>query len=114
MMYEYRATVSRVVDGDTYDLWVDLGLCVATRIRVRLLGIDTPEIYHASCPAEKEHGQQAKTFAVEHALGRSVIVRTHKDKRGKYGRWLAEIVLPDGTSLAELLRANGFEKREVY
>ena len=42
-MYEYKATVDRVVDGDTVDFIVDLGFSVKIKIRTRLAGVDTPE-----------------------------------------------------------------------
>ncbi len=43
-MYEYRTKVSRVVDGDTVDVDIDLGFGVwMKKERIRLLGIDTPE-----------------------------------------------------------------------
>ena len=45
-MYEYRAKLKRVVDGDTVDFVVDLGFHVHTTIRTRLLGVDTPERGH--------------------------------------------------------------------
>lgn len=42
-MYEYRASVIRVIDGDTVDLRIDLGFEVGLNMRVRLAGIDAPE-----------------------------------------------------------------------
>jgi len=43
-MYEYKIKeVSRVVDGDTVDLIIDLGFSLTKKERVRLAGIDTPE-----------------------------------------------------------------------
>ena len=45
-MYEYRAKIKRVVDGDTVDFIVDLGFSVHITIRTRLLGVDTPERGH--------------------------------------------------------------------
>ena len=43
-MYEYKAKVLRVVDGDTVDVDIDLGFGIwMHRERVRMMGIDTPE-----------------------------------------------------------------------
>ena len=42
-MYEYGCTVTRVVDGDTIDVILDLGFSIFHKCRVRLYGIDTPE-----------------------------------------------------------------------
>ena len=44
-LYEYRAELKRVVDGDTYDFTVDLGFRVSKDIRIRMLGVDTAETY---------------------------------------------------------------------
>ena len=43
--YRYMAKLGRVVDGDTMDVVIDLGFYVELRERVRLAGMDTPEIY---------------------------------------------------------------------
>jgi len=62
-MYEYRAKVVEIIDGDTYDLKIDLGLRVQTKIRVRLHGVDTPETYGVKAgSAEWKRGQAAKAF----------------------------------------------------
>lgn len=45
-MYTYKATVLRVVDGDTVDVSIDLGFSTKTDRRLRLAGIDTPERGH--------------------------------------------------------------------
>jgi len=42
-MYEYKAIVDRVVDGDTIDCTIDLGFSVWKKIRVRMEGINAPE-----------------------------------------------------------------------
>ena len=43
-MYEYRAKINRVVDGDTVDVDIELGFgVVLADERVRIMGIDTPE-----------------------------------------------------------------------
>jgi micrococcal nuclease len=43
--YIFSGLVNRVIDGDTYDITLDLGFYVSHRIRVRLKGVDTPEVY---------------------------------------------------------------------
>ena len=93
-MYEYRATLARIIDGDTYDLEIDLGLRVQTRARVRLRGVDTPETYGVPAgSAEWTRGQAAKVFvrAWFERHGPALIVRTFKDRTGKFGRWIVEL-----------------------
>jgi len=88
--YLYHATYLANYDGDTIDLNVDLGFNINVTIRVRLLGVDTPELRGVD-EAEKTRGQRAKDFTCQFLSGEDVIVKTYKDKKGKYGRWLAEL-----------------------
>ena len=91
-MYEYRTKVSRVVDGDTVDVDIDLGFGVwMKKERIRLLGIDTPESRTRDLE-EKALGLAAKDY-VSNWLTESdaVYVKTLKDGTGKYGRILGYI-----------------------
>jgi endonuclease YncB( thermonuclease family) len=116
-MPEYPATVLRTVDGDTLaletvlrDERVDLGFglrlelrLVLTHPRVRLVGVDTPELPGAD-------GARAKEFTARWvgAHGPSVTVHTDRDRRDDRGRPLVEIRSPDGTvSLNRDLLASG-------
>jgi micrococcal nuclease len=95
-VYEYSATVIRWVDGDTVDLRTDLGFRMWSETRFRLYGIDTPERGQANWA-------EATAFAVGHApIGSTVRIQTYKDP-DKYGRWLVDIYLPDGTHLNQAL-----------
>jgi micrococcal nuclease len=116
-MYEYNATLINVVDGDTMDFSIDLGFKIYHKIRVRLAGIDTPEIYHPKSDNEKQHGKEATAF-VKQFIGINGTLRTMKDNKGKYGRYLADFcwVGEGGNTLCmvtELLK-NGFKKRDEY
>lgn len=106
-MWQYRATVDRVVDGDTIDVTIDLGFRVYTTQRLRLRHIDTPEKYG---PGASAAGVAAAQI-VEQMLpvGTKVIVET--EKTGKYGRWLAIITLPDGVELNAWLVEKGYAER---
>jgi len=108
-MYEYRAKVTHVVDGDTIDVRVDLGFKIYFDIRLRLFGIDTPELRGE----EYEAGMKAKRFVEEKVLDREVIVKTHKDKTGKYGRYLAEVFYDD-VSLNQTLLGVGLARLADY
>jgi micrococcal nuclease len=90
-MYEYHARCERVVDGDTIDVILDLGLGVFKRERLRLLGIDTPEVYGRVEDEERARGRAASEFVSSFIEGRDIIVRTFKDRKGKYGRYLAVV-----------------------
>ena len=94
-MYEYKATIRRVVDGDTVDVTLDLGFNIMYNSRIRLLGIDTPESRTRDLE-EKKRGLAAKDRVKELCpVGSSVILKTTKDGRGKFGRILGEIFVDD-------------------
>lgn len=91
MLYTYRATVLHVVDGDTVDLTVSLGFDMTFKGRFRLVGINTPESYG---PDACDAGRAAKQYLIDTLkVGTVVIVKTSKDKKEKYGRFLAEVFL---------------------
>ena len=95
-LYEYKAELVRVVDGDTVDLAVDLGFRHRFTDRFRLYGINTPERGEKGWSAANEHLTSLLAYR-----GKPIGLRTHIDKRDKYGRWLAElyVTLTDGTIL---------------
>jgi micrococcal nuclease len=100
LIYIYKASLIRVVDGDTVDLIIDLGFDTSRYERFRLYGIDAPEL-------RTEAGKEAKAWLSEALQPLEVIyVQTlqHKTKakRDKYGRFLA--VLYDDLSDIEANR----------
>ena len=96
MMYTYKATVDRVIDGDTVDLCVDLGFNMQiARERFRLYEIDAPES-RTRDEEEKVYGKMAKHYLQELLpVGQQVFVETIMDKKGKFGRYLGKIFLPE-------------------
>ena len=87
-MYEYRAFVRKVYDGDTITVDIDLGFEVVLRNqKIRLSKINTPEIRGA----EREAGIKVRNLVRERISNKWVIIKTTKDKKGKYGRWLGEV-----------------------
>lgn len=103
MPYEYHATVTEVVDGDTVVIDLDLGFDIKfTNQKVRLLGIDTPES-RTSDKVEKVFGLASKDFCKRFvaACKNRVIIRTHISEgtddsgREKFGRLLGEIINPE-------------------
>lgn len=100
-------TVVKVVDGDTLDIDIPDGKY--RTIRIRLLGIDTPET--AKSPrGEMYYGPEASQFTKDTVLGKHVVIilNENANPRDKYGRLLAYIKLPDGRILNEELISNGF------
>jgi micrococcal nuclease len=91
-MYEYKITIDRWVDGDTVDVDIDLGFGVwLHKERVRLFGIDTPESRTRDLE-EKKYGLAAKKFLTNMLDDDGgIILKTHKDKTGKFGRILGEL-----------------------
>ena len=89
VVFEYKCTLLRVIDGDTFDCDIDLGFSVWMRKeRVRLLGIDTPESRTRNLE-EKKLGLAAKD-RLKALLPKKFMIITHKDGKGKFGRVLAE------------------------
>lgn len=104
-MYEYRATIIKVIDGDTVDVAIDLGLRIFTQQRIRLYGINAPELRE---PA----GQDSKRRLGELLpMGAEVIIRTFKDKQEKYGRYLAIISDSEGHEVNERMLLEGHAER---
>ena len=90
-MYEYKCTVVNVVDGDTVDVDIDLGFGVWMRKqRIRMYGIDAPES-RTSNKNEKMYGLASKRFLIDMLDDKELVLKTHKDAKGKYGRILGEI-----------------------
>lgn len=90
-MYQYQAQIQRVVDGDTYEIDIDLGLSVWVRNeKIRLYGVNTPEVYGVKKGSDEYlAGKQASDF-VKSVIkkGDLAIIETLKDAKGKYGRYL--------------------------
>jgi len=86
--YYYKAFVTKVYDGDTVTLDIDMGLNIFKKNqKVRLFGINTPEIRGE----ERTLGLISKKRLSEMILNKEIVIETHYDKAGKYGRWLATI-----------------------
>ena len=110
-MYEYRANVLKVIDGDTVDVDIDLGFGVWLKDeRVRIMGIDTPES-RTRDKVEKKFGLAAKARLKE-LLGATPILKTQvgkggEDMKGKFGRILGDFLTEDGKKCGELLVKEG-------
>jgi len=100
----YKCVIQRIVDGDTVDVNIDLGFGIwLYKERVRIAGIDTPE-KRTRDKVEKVFGLAATAKA--HTLipeGSHCIIRTRRDKAGKYGRTMGDFVMSDGRLYTEVM-----------
>ena len=106
--YEYKATLVRVVDGDTCDALIDLGFNTWVKKRIRFMGVDTWESRTRNLE-EKKKGLAAKEYVkdlLENSDEGKFLLKSHGV--GKYGRVLGELfVKGHESSVNELLKENG-------
>ena len=88
-LYNYKAFVERVIDGDTLKLEIDTGFDEQCRETIRLRGIDCPEL-------DTPEGQAAKRF-VERELAYCdfIILKSTRTRKEKWGRYLGDIFYTD-------------------
>ena len=99
-MYIYQATLVEVTDGDSVQLLVDFGFRISQHQRMRLAGIDAPETRTAA-------GKAARAYLASIIPTGAFVIRTEKDRKEKFGRYLVHIVLPDGSTVNEAMVAAG-------
>lgn len=102
-MYQYNFTFTRVIDGDTVDGTIDLGFGILLKERIRLFGIDAPEVrlQRSIKDPEKRREEKQKGLLAKKRLNELLIhgakqpggllIETFLDKKGKYGRVLGDI-----------------------
>lgn len=120
-MYEYTATVVKVTDGDTVIVNVDLGFNIVFQETVRLYGINAYEIKLGknTTADQKQKGLEGKDFLKSIIEGKKVILKTYKDSKEKYGRYLATIFLPNNeldslTNINDMMIQKGFAIAAAY
>lgn len=111
-------SVVEVIDGDTLEIRY-LNNSLDT---VRLLGVDTPEVYSENDPSEFEGissasylrtwGYKASNYTKALLINETITLSFDKesDKRGYFGRLLAYVVLENGSVLNELLIKKGYAR----
>ena len=106
-MHTYRCKILRVVDGDTVEVYIDLGFGVwMHKERVRIHGIDTPESRTRDLE-EKKNGLAAKAFVKSYLpIGSSQTLCTEKDKTGKFGRILGKFLVYDAKTDSQIHLGN--------
>ena len=106
-MFEYNATVTKVVDGDTIDAMVDLGFGTWKKVRIRMHGINVPESRTRNLE-EKKKGLAAKARLIEMLKENENQFILISHGVGKFGRCLGEIYIKGhNTSLNKQLISEG-------
>ena len=112
--YTYRATLDRVIDGDTIDVYLDLGCHTSVHKRLRFLELDTEELRGGT--DETKASAQAAKARVQELLDNAsrIYVSTEMDDEGKYGRLLAYVWYEDADGIAHNLNkqmvTEGYQK----
>ena len=107
--FSYRVKkVTKIVDGDTIDVLLDMGFDILYQQRVRLFGIDTPES-RTRDKEEKKYGLLSKYFLSDCIKNsKKITVKTYKgDETGKFGRILGDIWI-DGKSVNQIMCDKGY------
>jgi micrococcal nuclease len=109
-MYQYKAIITNVVDGDTFDMDIDLGFNIHIHERVRLLDVDTPEKFGS----EKDLGLIMKQYATNNFLGKEVVIKSEKAGTAadtdSFGRWLVRVFL-EGSDICSIYNFLGVNKK---
>jgi micrococcal nuclease len=107
-MYEYTLKNIRVIDGDTIEADIDLGFHVTIRKKLRLAGVNAPEM-KSQDPAERNLAVGAKGYVQTYVYNNPYLIGiTSKDKVDKYDRMLVEVRAPGAdVSLNSLLLLSG-------
>lgn len=114
-LYHYKAIVTSVYDGDTCTVDIDLGLSAWIRgEKLRLNRINAPEL----TGKDKPEGLKSRDFLKTKIQGKEITIETIKDRREKYGRYLAEIWLEEKKgnllNINDLMVTEGFAKYQKY
>jgi micrococcal nuclease len=115
----YRAYCTNVVDGDTIDVMVDMGLNTYRYLTLRLRNVDAPELYRPKDAAERAAARAVKQQVETLVLNRPVLVYTHKDAQS-FGRYVADVkFLSEGqvhdlsATVGRFMTQNGYQKTQV-
>ena len=98
--YDERAKVRYVIDGDT--------VVLTDGRKVRIIGIDTPELGHDGRP-DQPYARQARRYlaGILHAPHNEIELAYDRDRYDHYHRTLAHVFLPDGSNIDALILARG-------
>jgi len=112
-LYFYKAKVISVYDGDTITVDIDLGFNLwLHNEKLRLSGINAPEI-RTKNKDEKKRGFMARDYLKSIIDQKQILIKTLRDKKGKYGRYIAEIYYK-GENINDKLVKNGYAVYKQY
>jgi len=100
---DHKAKVTRVIDGDTFEVTVDLDFCLSIGITVRVFGCDAWEVHGP----QKVEGLEAKDYVTGLIAGNTIELSPHK--RDSFGRWLCDVKYKN-RSLVSYLGEHGYLK----
>lgn len=113
-LYHYRGKVISVYDGDTMRVDIDLGLSIIVHNEpVRLNRINAPEV----TGVERPQGLLARDYLRSRLEGKEVLLQTQKDDKGKYGRYIVEVWLEEGSTYINIndeLVTEGLAQYKTY
>ena len=108
--YKYRCKFAKIYDGDTAtSAIIDLGFGKKYKTRLRFAGINAPEM-RGTRGEEKQLALASKARVEELILGRDRTIMTIRDKKGKYGRYLA-VVYYRNKNVNQLLIDEGLARK---
>jgi micrococcal nuclease len=96
--------IKKFVDGDTF--WIDDS--TATGIKVRLIGMDTPEARNTGKKKKHPMGKEVSQYVETLLTGKKVRLELDVQSHDQYGRVLAYVFLEDGTHLNAHLLEKGY------
>ena len=104
-MYIYNVKeIVKIYDGDTITVILDLGFGITKLEKIRLARIDTPEIRGD----ERQAGLVSRDWLRERLYiafetDKRITIRTNKDHKGRYGRYIGEVFIDEHNINDELM-----------
>jgi endonuclease YncB( thermonuclease family) len=119
-IYIYKISdIIRIIDGDTIEIFIELGFDVYHREKIRLLGFDAPETFRPKTEEEKIGGEKVKEYLISLLKDEeNLYIKTKK--KGKYGRYLGIILKKENNLLISIndevklfMEKNNLTKKEL-
>jgi len=102
---EYEAEITDIIDGDTLEAKLNLFPGIEYEVTLRLVAVDTHETYGVKKESEEYRLGKREAAFVEQWVADAEEIGVRILSKGKYGRYIAEVVSGDGEALSERLLA---------